>query len=71
MFLAIRNPEAGSIIQSMRKDLSQDITRFITEHAPQLDLDYKSGSSSEQTSPQPNHLVLLDSDEEVNPLSGT
>ncbi|KAG2237858.1 hypothetical protein INT48_002159 [Thamnidium elegans] len=47
LFLAIRNPEAGGIIRSMRKDLSQDISQFINEHAPELDLDYKSSSGKD------------------------
>ncbi|CEP09741.1 hypothetical protein [Parasitella parasitica] len=47
LFLAIRNPEAGEIIRSMRKDLSRDITEFIIQHAPELGIDGSvSGSSS-------------------------
>ncbi|KAL7334472.1 Glycerol-3-phosphate/dihydroxyacetone phosphate acyltransferase [Mucor circinelloides] len=47
LFLAIRNPEAGEIIRSMRKDLSRDITEFINQHAPELGID---GSSSRNPS---------------------
>lgn len=72
--MAIRNPEAGEIIRSMRKDLSEDITKFITEHAPELDLDYKSSSglsSSIELSPRISHIQLLESDDDVmNPQSG-
>lgn len=78
MFLAIRNPEAGEIIRSMRRDLSVDITNFINEHAPELDLDYKSGctsgvSSSVELSRNNSNaqLVLLESDDIIiNPQSG-
>lgn len=79
MFLAIRNPEAGGIIRSMRKDLSQDISQFINEHAPELDLDYKSssgssGSNSSSILSRRNsiiHLVLTEDDDDViNPQSG-
>lgn len=73
--MAIRNPEAGGIIRAMRKDLSQDITKFITEHAPELDLDYKSSSglsSGVELGPSITHICLRDSEDEedVNPPSG-
>lgn len=76
MFLAIRNPEAGGIIRAMRKDLSQDISQFINEHAPELDLDYKSSSGSNSSSilsrrNSITHLVLTEDDDDViNPQSG-
>lgn len=78
LFLAIRNPEAGEIIRSIRKDLSQDITKFINEHAPELDLEYiKSGSNSGVSSSvelsrsnSQTQLVLPGSDDVFNPQSG-
>ncbi|CAO3649521.1 unnamed protein product [Cunninghamella echinulata] len=33
LFLAIRNPEVGKLLRAMRKDLSQNITEFVNEHA--------------------------------------
>ncbi|GAA5796671.1 hypothetical protein HPULCUR_002046 [Helicostylum pulchrum] len=75
LFLAIRNPEAGGIIRAMRKDLSQDISQFINEHAPELDLDYKSSSGSNSSSilsrrNSITHLVLTEDDDDViNPQS--
>lgn len=68
LFLAIRNPEAGHIIQSMRKDLSQDISTFINEHAPELDLDYKSQSSSNSTSRSLSPLNLGPSQDNITHL---
>lgn len=46
MFLAIRNPEAGEIIRSIRSDLSTDITNFVNEHAPELGVEVNSGATS-------------------------
>lgn len=46
LFLAIRNPEAGQILRSIRQDLSKDITKFINEHAPELGFDGGSSSNS-------------------------
>ncbi|GAN03179.1 glycerol-3-phosphate acyltransferase Sct1 [Mucor ambiguus] len=46
LFLAIRNPEAGEIIRSMRRDLSRDMTEFINLHAPELGIDGNSSSSN-------------------------
>ncbi|KAF1807178.1 hypothetical protein FB192DRAFT_1271796 [Mucor lusitanicus] len=54
LFLAIRNPEAGEIIRSMRKDLSRDITEFINLHAPELGIDGNSTATS-STSSSNNH----------------
>lgn len=33
LFLAIRNPEVGTLLRAMRKDLSHNITEFVNEHA--------------------------------------
>ncbi|CAO3607600.1 unnamed protein product [Cunninghamella blakesleeana] len=33
LFLAIRNPEVGTLLRAMRKDLSYNITEFVNEHA--------------------------------------
>lgn len=52
--MAIRNPEAGEIIRSMRKDLSRDITEFINLHAPELGIDGNSTATS-STSSSNNH----------------
>lgn len=46
LFLAIRNPEAGQILRSIRQDLSQDITKFINEHVPELGIERSSNDSS-------------------------
>ncbi|KAI9481651.1 MAG: hypothetical protein EXX96DRAFT_480997, partial [Benjaminiella poitrasii] len=46
LFLAIRNPEAGEIIRSMRKELSKDITVFINKHAPELNNSEQEKSST-------------------------
>ncbi|KAI7898707.1 uncharacterized protein BX663DRAFT_523811 [Cokeromyces recurvatus] len=35
LILAMRNPEAGEIIRSMRKELSEDITEFVNKYAPE------------------------------------
>lgn len=48
--MAIRNPEAGEIIRSMRKDLSRDITAFINLHAPELGIDGNSSTTSSASS---------------------
>jgi hypothetical protein len=51
LFLAIRNPEAGQILRSIREDLSKDITEFINEHAPELGFDgSNSGNNSNSSS---------------------
>lgn len=80
--MAIRNPEAGEIIRTMRKSLSEDITEFINEHAPELDLDYKSGCNSGLSSAlssgielsredsKTNLLVLSENDNVINSQSG-
>jgi hypothetical protein len=77
LFLAIRNPEAGEILRSMRKDLSHDITQFINEHAPELELNYKSESSSGVSSSvelsrsnSQTQFVLPGSNDVINSQSG-
>lgn len=67
--MAIRNPEAGEIIRTMRKSLSEDITEFINEHAPELDLDYKSGCSSGMSSALSSGIQLSRDDSKTNLLA--
>ncbi|KAI8645408.1 hypothetical protein BD408DRAFT_459351, partial [Parasitella parasitica] len=54
LFLAIRNPEAGEIIRSMRKDLSKDITELINQHAPELGIDGSNSTSNSNSTSSSN-----------------
>lgn len=33
LFLAVRNPDVGKLLKTMRKDLSKDVTAFVHEHS--------------------------------------
>ncbi|KAI8890293.1 hypothetical protein K501DRAFT_237319 [Backusella circina FSU 941] len=58
LFLVIRNPEAGGILRSMRKELSRDITDFINTHAPNFN-----NETNDEKKEEPSHL-----EEEETPM---